>query len=118
MPPWSQFGRRGTNAQAARANAPLVNVPRTAAVHDEPALADFQQSVRAEWRNHRRSRPAVWKRHPGLTALAAMTVIFVLLSVVPLHLSSMVIRWTRAALGIGGLFGLGSKRLFGKRPEQ
>jgi hypothetical protein len=41
-----------------------------------------------------------------------MSVIFVLITVIPLHMSITALSWIRGGLGVGGLFGFGAKRLF------
>jgi hypothetical protein len=111
------FGRRGVSAGGGTCTdaTPAPDAPATV---EDDALAAFQAAARADWAQARKERPKIvfWKRHPGMTALAVMAVIFVLITVTPLHMSMTALSWIRGALGVGGLFGFGAKRLFrGKR---
>lgn len=106
------FGRRGLDRVQSQARPVAKPAPDD---QDDEALEAFREAAKADWAEHRRARPRPWKRHPGMTALAVMAVVFFLIAVLPLHLSRTVIEWVRGGLGVGGLFGFGAKRLFGKK---
>jgi hypothetical protein len=110
------FGRRGVKAGGGRS---VVAAPASSAAQAPPpvedeALAAFEAAAKADWAQARkeRSKVAFWKRYPGMTALSIMAVIFILITVTPLHMSMTALSWIRGALGVGGLFGFGAKRLF------
>ncbi len=117
------FGRRGAK-RAAPAVAPPVAAaspspaassarPSSSAPDDE-ALTAFQATVKADWAQARSERPKVafWKQYPAMTALGVMAVIFLLITLAPLHMSISALRWIRGGLGVSSLFGFGAKRLF------
>lgn len=113
------FGRRGVTREPQA--APPVDVAQAPSPVSDDSLADaglraFQAAARADWAQARTERPriAIWKRYPGMTALAVMAVVFALITVTPLHLSLTALRWIRGGLGVGGVFGFGAKRLFRK----
>jgi hypothetical protein len=112
------FGRRGVKTgggpAAVIASKPAPDPP---ALIEDDTLTAFQAAARADWAQARkeRSKIALWKRYPGMTALSIMAVIFILITITPLHMSMTALGWIRGVLGVGGLFGFGAKRLFRRK---
>ncbi len=110
------FGRRGMKAGgvALVGATPASSAAEAPPPVEDEALAAFQAAAKADWAQARKERAkvALWKRYPGMTALSIMSVIFVLITVIPLHMSITALSWIRGGLGVGGLFGFGAKRLF------
>lgn len=115
------FGRRGpvqiAPAVVRRDVSPARIPPQTDAPLDDETLTAFQAAARADWTAARKQRLAtpIWKRRPGMTAVAVMALVFLLITLLPLHLSLSALRWAQGALGVSSLFGFGAKRLFRRK---
>jgi len=114
------FGRRGLTpadpalARPGEATPSLSPTMAQSTPLDDDALAAFATAAREDWAQARADRPKLnfWKRHPGMTALGVMALVFLLITLMPLHISITALRWIRGGLGVGGVFGFGAKRLF------
>ncbi|MHB8284467.1 MAG: hypothetical protein ACYDD1_07300 [Caulobacteraceae bacterium] len=114
------FGKRGLTQPAAvrqAAAAEAQAAPTDSPPADDAALTVFQLAARADWAQARTDRPKVkfWKQYPGMTALGAMSMVFLLITLAPLHMSLTALHWIRGGLGVSSVFGFGAKRLFRKK---
>ncbi len=116
------FGRRGVAREPPALARPAVVATAPAPAADlapfeDEALSAFQTAARAEWAQARIDRPRMvfWKQYPGMTALGVMTLVFLSITLAPLHMSASVLHWIRGGLGVSSLFGFGAKRLFRKK---
>jgi hypothetical protein len=116
------FGRRGLTqaSPAVRSGASPVAaslLPADAAPLDDAALDAFAAAARADWALARIERPKVkfWKQYPAMTALGAMSLVFLMITLAPLHMSLTALHWLRGGLGVSSIFGFGAKRLLRRK---